>query len=294
VYHPAVRYAVHFHAFGLYADPRRLAALAREAEDAGWDGVFVNDHLAARGGAGWEPVANPWIALAAIAAATERVRLGPMVAALPRRRPWQLASETATLDRLSGGRLVLGVGSGTGIGESFAPYGEALDLRARAAMLDEGLEILTGLWRGEPFTFRGRHYRAEGAVSLPGPVQEPRVPVWVAGSWPHRRPFRRAARWDGVFVDVEGVDWLRGEVVPPDVLGECVRYILAHRGDGTGREAPFDVVIGGRSPDDPGAAAARLAPYAGAGLTWWVEGIHPAFGPPEALAAKIRRGPPRG
>jgi hypothetical protein len=288
----ALRYAVHFHAFGPNADVRRMADLARAAEEAGWDGVFVDDHLTARSERGPEPAANAWIALAAIAAATRRVRLGPMVAALPRRRPWQVASEAVTLDHLSGGRLVLGVGSGTAVERSFAPFGEVLDVRTRAAMLDEALQILAGLWRGAPFSHRGVHYQVADVTFLPRPVQAPRVPVWVAGHWPHRRPFRRAARWDGVFVDVEGVDWTVGQVVPPDVLGDCVRYTLAHRPEGA-RGAPFDVVIGGCSPDDPAQAAARLATYAGTGLTWWVEAIHPAFGPPEALRAKIRRGPPR-
>jgi len=288
-----LRYAIHVHAFGANADPRRVADLAREAEEAGWDGVFVDDHLTARSARGPEPAANPWITLAAIATATRRVRLGPMVAALPRRRPWQVASETTTLDHLSGGRLVLGVGSGTAEERSFRPFGEVLDARTRAAMLDESLEVLSGLWAGTPFTHHGAHYRVEDAVFLPRPVQTPRVPVWVAGHWPHRRPFRRAARWDGLFVDAVGVDWTVGQIVPPDVLRDCVRYTLDHRPDAA-RGAPFDVVIGGTSPEDPAAAAARLATYEGTGLTWWVEGIHPAFGTPEALRTRIRRGPPRG
>jgi hypothetical protein len=285
-----MRYAIHVHCFGEYADPRRLVDLAREAEDAGWDGVFVTDHLTARSDRGAEPVANPWIALAAIAAATGRIRIGPMVAALPRRRPWQVAGETATLDHLSQGRLVLGVGSGTLLERSFAPFGEEMYLRTRAAMLDEALDVLCGLWRGEPFSHHGQHYQVDDVTFLPRPVQTPRIPVWVAGNWPHRRPFRRAACWDGVFVDAEGVDWQRGEIVPPDVLRECVRYTLAHRHT----SEPFDVVIGGFSPDDPVRAAARLAPYADTGLTWWVEGISPEIGELDADLAKVRRGPPRG
>lgn len=283
-----MQFGIHIHSHGALADPRLLVTLAREAEAAGWDGVFVDDHLAARAAAAPSPVANPWVVLAAIAVATERVRLGPLVTPLPRRRPWQVASETATLDRLSAGRLILGVGSGTGVTDSFAPFGEELDARARAAMLDEALAVLVGLWTGQPFSYAGTYYRVAGAVSLPTPVQTPRVPIWVAGHWPHRRPFRRAARWDGVFADVDGVDWLRGEIMTPDAL----RAIVAAVQDERAASGPFDVVIGGRLPADPARARARLAPYAAAGLTWWVEAIHEAFGPIDAQRERIRRGPP--
>ena len=122
-------------------------------------------------------------------------------------------------------------------------------------------------------------------------MQTPRIPIWVAGTWPHRRPFRRAARWDGVFVDTEGLDWLQGDIVPAEAVAAAVRYLRARRPEGAA--APFDVVIGGRSPQDRARAAGRLAPYAAAGLTWWVEGIAPAFGPPPDLLAIVRRGPPR-
>jgi alkanesulfonate monooxygenase SsuD/methylene tetrahydromethanopterin reductase-like flavin-dependent oxidoreductase (luciferase family) len=286
-----VRYGIHLHNHGPLADPRLIADLARAAEGAGWDGFFVCDHLTARAGDAPQPVADPWIALTAVAAATERLLIGPMVTPLPRRRPWQLASETVTLDHLSGGRLVLGVGLGTGEARSFAPFGEEPDLRTRAAMVDESLEVLSGLWRGEPFSFEGTHYQVRDATFLPRPVQRPRVPIWVAAGWPHKRPFRRAARWDGVFVDVEGSgDWVDGHIAPLEGLRASVEYLRSQRTD----DAPFEVVLGGRSPPDRGRAADRLAPYADAGLTWWVEGIHPAFGTAAELRALIEAGPARG
>ncbi|HLZ10671.1 MAG TPA: LLM class flavin-dependent oxidoreductase, partial [Chloroflexota bacterium] len=133
-----MKYGIHFHSYGVYNNPQLMAELAHSADEAGWDGVFVSDHVTVRTAEGPQPVADPWIALAAIAMATKRVHLGPMVAALPRRRPWQLATETATLDQLSNGRLILGVGSGTALDWSFAPFGEEMDLKARAEMLDEG------------------------------------------------------------------------------------------------------------------------------------------------------------
>lgn len=286
----ALKFAIHVHTNGEYADPRRAIDLARVAEEAGWDGFFVTDHLTALESGRPAPTANPWIVLAAAAAATERIRLGPMVAALPRRRPWQLASETATLDRLSGGRLVLGVGSGTADEQNFTPFGEEANLRVRADLLDESLDILAGLWSGRPFAFQGQHFRLQETTFLPAPVQAPRIPIWVAGTWPHKRPFRRAARWDGFFADVEGVDWLAGQSMPPADLRQIVEYVRSQR-EGA---QPFDAVIGGRLPQDRGRAAALLDEYAGAGLTWWVEGIHPAFGTFSEQRAMIQRGPPRG
>ena len=286
---PLVRYGVHVHNFGPYADPRRLVELAREAEAAGWDGFFVCDHLTASWDGRPQPIADPWIALSAIALATERVLIGPMVAALPRRRPWQLASETVTLDHLSGGRLVLGVGLGTLDSQNFAPFDEEPDLAARGRMLDESLEVLTGLWRGQPLTHEGERYHVRAATFLPTPHGRARPPIWVAGSWPHRRPFRRAARWDGVFVDVEGVDWMRDQMMSPADLRAAVDYTLAHRSSAE----PFEVVIGGHSPANRAEAADRLAPYVEAGLTWWVEGVHPAFGSVEELRARVRQGPPQ-
>jgi alkanesulfonate monooxygenase SsuD/methylene tetrahydromethanopterin reductase-like flavin-dependent oxidoreductase (luciferase family) len=284
-----VRYAVHVHNFGPYADPRLLVELARESEAAGWDAFFVCDHLTASWDGRAQPIADPWITLAAVALATERVLIGPMVAALPRRRPWQLASETVTLDHLSSGRLVLGVGLGTLDSQNFAPFDEEPDLPTRGRMLDESLEVLTGLWRGRPLTHEGERYRVRAATFLPTPLGRARPPIWVAGHWPHRRPFRRAARWDGVFVDVAGVDWMRGQMMSPADLRAAVGYTLAHRQSAE----PFEVVIGGHSPASPAEAADRLAPYAEAGLTWWVEGIHPAFGSVEALRARVRQGPPQ-
>lgn len=285
-----MNYGIHFHSFGEYSDPRVLADLAHEAEEAGWDGIFVSDHLTMRTERGPSPIADPWIALTAIAMTTRRVRIGPLVTPLPRRRPWQLASETVTLDRLSNGRLILGVGSGTGLTQSFMPFGEEHDLRQRAQMLDEGLDVLTGLWSGQPFSYQGEHYQVQDAVFLPTPVQSPRIPIWVAGHWPHKRPFRRAARWNGFFADLVGVDWVQGEIIGPDVLREIVHYVNSQRTV----DRAFDAVVGGHTPLDRTRAAAILAPYVEAGLTWWIEGIHEAFGSFEDMRAKIRQGPPRG
>jgi alkanesulfonate monooxygenase SsuD/methylene tetrahydromethanopterin reductase-like flavin-dependent oxidoreductase (luciferase family) len=284
--------------FGAYYHPRTLAALAADAEAAGWDGFFIWDHVMF----GSTPTADPWVALAAIALATERLRIGPMVTPLPRRRPAKLARETVSLDQLSNGRLVLGVGIGAGPWE-WENLGEPSDLRTRAAMLDEGLDLLAELWSGQPVRHRGAHYMVDvplpgadqPASFLPTPVQEPCIPIWVGGSWPHRGPFRRAARCDGVFPMKAG-EGLSDSLTPQD-LSEVVAFIAKHRT----ADGPFDVVAcGDTSGSDHAADEQTIAAYRAAGATWWVENVSPwRFGwnwqgpwPEEAMFERIRRGPP--
>lgn len=276
-----VRCAVGLPNVGDYGDPRLLVELAQESERAGWDGVFVWDHVAYRE-PGWA-VADPYTVVAAIAAVTRRVRLGVMVSALARRRPWKFARETATLDVLSEGRLVVGVGLGSQGHEEFAAFGEDPDAKVRAALLDEGLDIVQGLWSGRRFSYRGRHYAVEETVFVPTPVQRPRPPIWIAGRWPARRPFRRAARFDGVFATFEGVG--HAERPAPDELRAAVGYTLSQRQS----DRPFDVALEAQSEGpDPG----RVAEYTEAGLTWWVEKLGWFRGPLDYTRQRIGRGPP--
>jgi alkanesulfonate monooxygenase SsuD/methylene tetrahydromethanopterin reductase-like flavin-dependent oxidoreductase (luciferase family) len=240
--------------FDELADPALVARVSAEAEEAGWHGVFVWDHVQFRG---VREVADPWITLAAIAIATNRIRLGPMVTPLARRRPVKVARETATLDRLSGGRLTLGVGLGSdGYAQELSKTGEELDDRRRASMLDESLEILAAAWSGEPVHHRGEHYVVDGMRFLPRPVQRPGVPVWVAGYPGRAKPLRRAARHDGFFpINLER----------PDQLAEIVADLTALRSD-AGEEIEanaYDVVVALPPGVDP-------APYAAAGATWWL------------------------
>ena len=240
--------------FDELADPAVVERLSAEAEAAGWHGVFVWDNLRFQ-----EPVvdvADPWITLAAMATATERIRLGPMVTPLARRRPVKVARETATLDRLSGGRLTLGVGLGSDqFASEYSITGEELDDRKRASMLDESLEILAAAWSGEPVHHRGDHYTVDGMRFLPRPVQRPGVPVWVAGYYGKPRPVRRAARHQGFFP--LGLDH-------PEQLAEIVARLAVLRTE-AGRDPtePYDVVVALPPGDDP-------APYAAAGATWWL------------------------
>ena len=275
-----MRYALNLPAFGAFADVRTVASLASEAEDAGWDGFFIWDHIQFELGM---PVADPWVALSAIALKTERIRIGALVTPLPRRRPWKLARETATLDHLSGGRLIVGVGIGSDRWyREYSTFGEPVDDKMHAALLDEGLAVLTGLWSGKPFSYEGQHYTIRDALFLPPPVQSPRIPIWVAGIWPNKAPMRRAAHWDGVCPIVEG------HMVQPEEVRDMLTYIRQYRPAG----APFDVVVVGYIGNhDPAEAAILLKRYAEAGVTWWQEGFL-ANDTPNDVRKRIQQGPP--
>jgi alkanesulfonate monooxygenase SsuD/methylene tetrahydromethanopterin reductase-like flavin-dependent oxidoreductase (luciferase family) len=230
---PAQR-AIFVAPFEELSEPRVLARLAAETEAAGWDGFFVWDHIVYTG---VTRLADPWVALAGVAAATERVRIGALVTPTPRRRVQKLARETVTLDRLSGGRLVLGVGIGGNRHGEFEPFGDEPDARERARQLDADLERLTELWGGE---------------FQPGPVQQPRIPVWVAARWPNRRPVQRALRWDGLFpVELPG----------PEALAE-----LAAEARAAGVGESFELVV-------TNAVGTDVGPWEAAGATWCLTGF---------------------
>lgn len=259
-----------------------LVRMGVEADRSGWDGFFVWDQIRLFADER-VPLFDPWVLLAAIAVRTERVRIGTLITPVARRRPWKLARETVTLDHLSGGRVILGVGLGYPPDAEFERLGEDPDARVRAAKLDEGLDVLTRLWTGEPVDFDGEHVHVRAMRFDPTPVQRPRIPIWVGGMWPNRAPFRRAARFDGVVpikVDEAGMP---GNL-EASALGQVIAYVREQRTT----DEPFDVVHGGRS--DPAAIAASAA----AGATWYladagVEGP----GWEEPTLELIRSGPPR-
>ncbi len=276
-----MRCAVGLPNVGEYGDPELLLSLAELAERSGWDGVFVWDHVAYRDN--WA-VADPYMVVAAIAARTERIRLGVLISQLARRRPWKFARETATLDALSHGRLVVGVGLGSAPEEDYAAFGEDMSARARADRLDEGLEIVLGLWSGEPFSFEGEHYSVRETVFEPIPVQRPRIPIWVAGRWPARRPFRRAARFDGVFPIFEGLG--HTDRPSPELLSDVVEFVRSQRAPEAGA---FDVAVEAQSD---GPAPDLVAAYAEVGLTWWIEKLGWFRGSQEIVRERIEAGPP--
>ncbi|MDQ3431682.1 MAG: LLM class flavin-dependent oxidoreductase [Actinomycetota bacterium] len=274
-----MRYGLALPTGGPCGDPRLVVELAVLAEHRGWDGVFLEDYIFFQG----DPVAptcDPWVALAAIAVHTERIRIGTKVTPLARRRPWKVAREAAGIDQLSGGRMTLGVGLGdTGehvLGDvSFASLGEQTDPKIRAAILDEGLEVIAGLWTGEPFCYQGDHYRVDEVTFTPTPVQRPRVPIWVGGGYPNSGPTRRAARWDGSCLYREGSH---------DLSPDDVRALREAAGD-----RPYDISVGGRGRR--GGDEVWLREIAAAGATWWSEYVSVAH--PEEMREAVRRGPLR-
>ena len=268
-----------------HGDIHTLAELAHEAEVAGWDGVFYWDGIYIKEAG---PMYDPWIVLAAMALRTERVRLGLILTPPSRRRPWKLARETVTLDHLSHGRLILPVGLGALEDGGFTKVGEITDRKQRAELLDESLEILTGLWSGKPFSFHGKHYHVEEMAFLPPPVQSPRIPIWVVGAWPSQQSMRRVLRYDGLLPSK-----IRGGDVPAAITPEDIRAMKAYIDEHRSQATPFEIVQEGETPgQDHERTRAIVRPFAEAGATWWTESRW-SFPPIEDLRRRIQQGPPR-
>ncbi len=279
-----MQYGLHLPNTALHGDPQLFAEIASEGEDAGWDGVFLWDQLfdATHKHPDIVTSCDPWIAIAAMALATQRIRLGPLISPLSRRRPWNVARQTVTLDHLSRGRLILPVGLGWVPDGGFSLVGEETDRRVRGERLDESLELITGLWTGEPFAFSGKHFRTGEMTFLPPPVQRPRIPIWVsvsANALREGHELSRALRWDGVHPF--------GAVSVADV-GALGDKIAAQRSD------DFDIIV---ESEEAESSVVTVREYASAGATWWLESVYkyvwPVPGSIEALRARIRRGPPR-
>jgi alkanesulfonate monooxygenase SsuD/methylene tetrahydromethanopterin reductase-like flavin-dependent oxidoreductase (luciferase family) len=270
-----------------WGDARTAADLAAVAEQHGWDGFFV-----------WEPVwgIDAWVALTAAAMTTERIRLGTMLTPLPRRLPWDVASQVATLDNLSGGRVILAIGLGAP-DDRWWIFEDDPGRRERAERMDEALTLMEGLWSGEPFAYDGVHYHARAADRMipPPPVQRPRPPIWVVGAWPRPKSMRRAARLDG---------WLpahmpKGEgdrEMTPDVLRQGIGWLRERRAAQGLSMDGYDVVAEGTTPPDPDAAGAIVRPWLEAGANWWIDADWEDMDPERVRAAaltRLRAGPPR-
>lgn len=281
-----MRYGLSLPTGGECGDPRFLVALAERAEAEGWDGLFLEDYVC-YGGDATAPTCNVWAVLAAIAARTERILLGTEVTPLTRRRPWNVAREAATVDQLSCGRMILGVGLGdtgeaVGVDASFTRFQEETEPKRRGGILDEALEIIAGLWTGEPFSYRGRHYVVDDVTFQPRPVQQPRIPIWVGGGYPNPRPTRRALRWDGscLYKETHGGPW--EDMTPEDV--RALREAAGNR--------PFTIAVGGSGrSDDWETVREHIRAVAEAGADWWIEWVPPAER--EQMIEAVARGPLR-
>jgi alkanesulfonate monooxygenase SsuD/methylene tetrahydromethanopterin reductase-like flavin-dependent oxidoreductase (luciferase family) len=265
-------------------DPMDLARLGIEAEQAGFDGFFLWDHIVFSNTGEGPPIVDPWLVLAVVAASTTRIKIGTMITPVPRRRPWQLAKETTTLDRLSNGRLILGVGIGSPTYGDFGIFGEPTDPRTRAELLDEGLDVMAGLWSGERFSYQGQHFRLDPVRFSPVPVQRPRIPVWVGGVLPAARPIARATRWDGM-VPIRYND--QGLVAPS-------AQDMADVGDAAvkarGSADDFDLVVWSDVAKNPGEVPGIAEPYVANGVTWWIESARPGVGWWPGAQARVTAG----
>jgi alkanesulfonate monooxygenase SsuD/methylene tetrahydromethanopterin reductase-like flavin-dependent oxidoreductase (luciferase family) len=267
---------------GSFGTTDQLLEMAVEAEKGGWDGFFTWDGISV----GPVDTYDPWALLGAIAARTSSITLGAMIFPLARRRPWKVAREALTVDHLSHGRLVLPVGLGAVEDGGFSQVsGEPTDRRIRAERLDECLAILELAWRGEQFSYEGRHYQVRDLVFQPRPVQRPRIPVWVVASYPSERSMGRAARWDGV------IPALRENPAAPLDAGAVadVTAWVRERRQGGGQ---YEIVCEGVA-DGSAASTAHQRALRDAGATWWIESRWQGRdAEPAALLQRIRQGPP--
>lgn len=270
-----MKYGIEVVPFGDFSDPRAIVHLAELAEEAGWEGLWIWDHVVLPFGAG-----DPWVMLSAVAARTKKLKLCVGVSPLPRYRPHLLARTLAGLDLLSQGRLIFA--TGLGIASDFAPFGEPEDNKTRAAMLDEGLDLLTGYLSGEAVTHQGKFYSANSARLAPAPVQKPCIPIWVGGDSP--AALRRASRRDG---------WIMGTVdengkitKPPEQISKQAAYIRQNRTS----QDPFDIAVDGLTK---AGETALPSEYQRAGATWWFEILHLMRGPLAELEQRIQAGPPK-
>ena len=266
-------------------DIETILDMAIEAEEAGWDGVFYWDAIYIDSAG---PMYDPWVVLGAMALQTKRVRLGAVLTPPSRRRPWKLARETITVDHLSHGRLIVPVGLGALDDGGFTKVGEATNRKERAELLDESLEILTGLWSGKPFHFQGKHYHVDEMTFQPPPVQSPRIPIWVVGAWPRMKSMERVLRYDGLLPTKPAAPGNDNRITPDDIRA-IKAYIEAHRTLTT----PFDIVWEGETPgDDPDRAVEIIQPFIDAGITWWTE-TRWLTDDIDAIRTRIKQGPPR-
>ncbi|HXD25738.1 MAG TPA: LLM class flavin-dependent oxidoreductase, partial [Propionibacteriaceae bacterium] len=277
LYGPAMRFGVTLPPFNEWADPRMIMAMAAEAEAAGWDGFFLWDHISWNPAWGGTPaIADPWICLAAAATTTTTIRLGTLVTPLARRRPQKVAREIVSLDHLSRGRAVLGVGLGEPF--EFEAFGQLASRRGQH--LDEALAVLTGLLSGRPVDFEGEHLSVHSPPALPGPVNGT-IPIWMGGWWPNTAPFLRAARYDGVVPGKLGAE--RGEVLTMEDFA-AIKTLIGREDQG------YEYVASGTTTSPADNLAVRR--WHAAGATWWLETLHP-FTNSDSMHERLRAGPPR-
>jgi len=267
---------------------KEIVKLASEAEDAGWDGVFYYDDIYTDGRT---EMSAAWPIMAAIAMTTKRIRFGSLLTAIGRRRPWEVARESVTVDHLSNGRLILPTGLGWVGDGAYTKAGMPSERRVRAEMLDEGLEILDGLWSGRPFRYTGKYNQLKTMTFLPRPVQRPRIPIWVVGAWPRPKSMCRVLKYDGLIPVIKKADGSHEEEIPPEKIREMKEFVESNRMVGGRMRREFDIIKDGVTPSNEKKAKEIVTPYAESGATWWTEtmwGVRRI----SDVRNRIRAGPP--
>lgn len=279
-----IKYGISLIHFNELSDPNLVIEFAVEAEKAGWDGIFLPDHMLFDKMQIY-PITDTWILLSAIAARTETIKIGTGVAALPRYHPWWFAKMTATLDILSKGRLILGLGLGSPETE-YESFGEEYNVKVLAQKMDESLEIIQGLWTGEPFSYSGKYYTVDNAAFLPKPVQSPRIPMLFGGTWPGKKPFIRAAKYDGLIPIHKNF--------PQDLTIEELKEIIFIVESNRDIDDPYELMIFGSGFFNPDSRVEQIQPYIGVGITWWLEHVNTLMQPSvDAMREWIKLGPPK-
>ncbi|TET62485.1 LLM class flavin-dependent oxidoreductase [Candidatus Bathyarchaeota archaeon] len=272
------------HVWNIENPAEYILNLAVAADKAGWEGLFLWDHIT------WSfhgpaPLTDPWTMLAGIATRTKNLRLGTIVAPLPRRRPQVVARQLVTLDHLSNGHAVLGVGLG-GDARDYTAFGEKFEYKLLADKLDEALDVITGLWSGEAFTYHGKCYVVEEVTFLPKPIQEPRIPIWVGGE--SKGALKRASRFDG---------WVIGGPAPSanakgfslEQVSKAAKKIQHYRV----KEDPFDIIYGMEFPEEENVLRETVRKADSVGVTWMLEGIYGLRYSNEQALERVRKGPPQ-
>ncbi|HKT22756.1 MAG TPA: LLM class flavin-dependent oxidoreductase [Nitrososphaerales archaeon] len=265
---------------------REIVKLASEAEEAGWDGVFYYDDIYADSKT---EMSAAWPTMAAMAVTTKKIRIGSLLTAVGRRRPWELARESVTVDLLSNGRLILPTGLGWAGDGAYTKAGMPADRKVRAEMLDEGLEILDGLWSGKPFSYDGKHNHIARMKFIPRPVQKPRIPIWVVGAWGRPKSMRRVLKYDGLIPVIKGPDGSHQDVAPSDIA-QMRKYVAENRYVKRNMRKDFDIIKDGETPASRGKARDVVGPFAEAGATWWMETMWGHEG--TEVRSRITAGPP--
>jgi hypothetical protein len=264
-----------------------IVGLASELEDAGWDGAFYYDDIYTDAKT---EMSAAWPIMAAMATTTKKVRIGSLLTAVGRRKPWELARESVTVDWLSRGRLVLPTGLGWAGDGAYTKTGMPAERKTRAEMLDEGLEILDGLWSGKPFRFNGKHNQIKSMRFIPRPFQMPRIPIWVVGAWGWSKSMGRVLKYDGLIPVIKKSNGDHGEVTPATIR-EMRKFVTEKRVVKGNMRKDFDIIKDGTTPLDRTKAREIVEPFAEAGATWWMESMWGYKGLRE-VRKRAKAGPP--